>query len=196
MASTLRYVMVADAIRQKILGGVYAPGDRLPGQHDLAKQHNVAFNTLKQALDLLSLEGYIVRKVGQGTYAALPELRVPTALVVDDDSHIRALLTRALETHHWQVVAVDSGEAALALLENQSFNLIFLDLVMAGMNGAQACREIRERDPFAQVVIVTAFPDSDLMVAALETGPFAVMLKPFTLEELRSFLDERKPRYL
>lgn len=54
MTSQLRYVNVAKTIRQKILDGEYAPGEQLPRQHDLAKEHNVAFNTLKQALDLLS----------------------------------------------------------------------------------------------------------------------------------------------
>ena len=68
----LRYLRVADSIRRMVLEGVYQPGDRMPRQHDLAKEHNVAFGTLKQALDLLEGEGYVVRKVGQGTYACLP----------------------------------------------------------------------------------------------------------------------------
>ena len=194
MAAKFRYIVVADAIRKAILDGVYAPGDQLPRQHDLAKEHNVAFNTLKQALDVLSLEGYLVRKVGQGTYAALPVSHVPTALVVDDDSSIRVLLTRALASFEWNSVDVDSGESALAKLEEQSFDLIFLDLMMAGMNGAQTFQEIRNKDSAAQVVIITGFPDSEMMAAALRTGPFAVMLKPFTLDEMRTLLDQRAPR--
>ena len=194
MTSKLRYIVVADAIRQQILDGVYLPGDRLPRQHDLAKEHNVAFNTLKQALDLLSGEGYIVRKVSQGTYAALPEARFPTALVVDDDPNIRKILSRALRNHKWKASAVASGEAALAILEDKTFNLIFLDLMMAGMNGAQTFQEIRSKDPSAQVVIITGFPDSEMMASALETGPFAVMLKPFSLNQLRGFLDQRFPQ--
>ncbi len=196
MSSKLRYIAVADAIRQQILDGIYLPGDRLPHQHDLAKQHNVAFNTLKQALDLLSSEGYIVRKVAQGTYAALPEPQIPTALVVDDDREIRVLLSRVLEDYQWKATAVDSGETALATLEDRSFDLIFLDLMMAGMNGAQTFQEIRKNDESVQVVIITGYPDSELMAAAMEIGPFAVMLKPFSLKQLRSFLDERKPLYL
>ena len=196
MSSKLRYIAVADAIRKQILDGIYLPGDRLPRQHDLAKLHNVAFNTLKQALDLLSREGYIVRKVAQGTYAALPEPQIPTVLVVDDDRDIRVLLSRALEDYQWKATAVDSGESALATLEDRSFDLIFLDLMMAGMNGAQTFQEIRRNDESAQVVIITGYPDSELMAAAMEIGPFAVMLKPFSLKQLRSFLDERKPQYL
>ncbi len=194
MASKLRYLIVADAIRREILGGVYAPGDRLPRQHDLAKQHNVAFNTLKQALDRLSREGYIVRKVGQGTYAALPESRVPKALIVDDDLQILVLLAQALKEHQWQASVVDSGEAALATLENQSFDLIFLDLMMAGMKGAETFKEIRRKDASAQVVIITGFPDSGLMAEALKTGPFSIMLKPFDLKHLHAVLDEQGPR--
>ena len=194
MASRLRYIVVADAIRQKILDGVYSPGERLPHQHDLAKEHNVAFNTLKQALDVLTREGYIVRKVGDGTFAALPEYASPTALVVDDDAPIRQLLTRALVARGWKATAVDSGEAALAVLADQSFDLIFLDLMMAGINGAQAFQEIRHRDPSAQVVIVTGYPDSEMMAAALRTGPFALLLKPFTLSDLHKLIGDRSPR--
>ena len=83
----------------------------------------------------------------------------------------------------------------MATLEDQSFDLIFLDLMMAGMNGAQTFQEIRSNDESAQVVIVTAYPDSVMMAAAMEIGPFAVMLKPFSLRQLRGFLDERKPQY-
>lgn len=193
MTSRFRYENVANAIRQEILDGVYGPGDQLPRQHDLAKQHNVAFNTLKQALDLLSAEGFIIRRVGKGTYAATPENRVPTALVVDDDDQIRALLKRALEAHRWQALAVASGEAALSALEDRSFDLIFLDLMMAGMNGARTFQEIRRRDASAQVIIVTGFPESGMMVEALKTGPFAIILKPFDLKHLHSVLDERVP---
>jgi DNA-binding NtrC family response regulator len=103
-------------------------------------------------------------------------------------------LTRALVERGWKATAVESGEAALAVLADQSFDLIFLDLMMAGMNGAQAFQEIRHRDPSAQVVIVTGYPDSEMMAAALRTGPFALLLKPFTLSDLHKLVDDRSPR--
>jgi len=74
---------------------------------------------------------------------------------VDDESEIQALLTRALRQHH--SVAVDSGEEVLALLEIDSFELIFLDLLMAGMGGTKACQVIRSRHPSAEVVNVTGY---------------------------------------
>ncbi len=189
----LRYLRVASALRKKMQDGVYQPGECLPRQHDLAKEHNVSFNTLKQALDLLEREGYVVRKVGQGTYAALPVDHTPVALVVDDSSNIRELLARALASYGWRSAVAQGGEAALEQLQEQRFDLIFLDLLMPGMTGAEVFREIRKVDPAANVVIITAYPDSALMAEALEVGPFAVMRKPFSLEELRVVLSHGAP---
>ena len=184
----LRYLRVADSIRRKILEGEYQPGDRLPRQHDLAKEHNVAFGTLKQALDLLEGEGYVDRKVGQGTYARLPEKVAPSALVVDDEQGVREFIVRFLARCDWRGASVDSGEGALEKLNNEHFDLIILDLVMPGMSGAETFRGIREVDPEVPVVIITAYPDSVLMAQALQVGPFAVMKKPLTLNELRQVL--------
>jgi len=192
----LRYLRVANALRKKMQDGVYHPGEQLPKQHDLARDHNVSFNTLKQALDLLEREGYVVRKVGQGTYAALPMDHTPIALVVDDDANIRELLARALASQGWRSALAPGGEAALEQLQGQRFNLIFLDLLMPGMNGAEAFREIRQIDPVANVVIITAYPDSALMSEALQVGPFAVVRKPFRLEELRVVLGQGTPQGL
>ena len=184
----LRYLRVANSLRTKILEGGYQPGECLPRQHDLAKQHNVSFITLKYALDILERQGYVVRKVGQGTYASLPEEYQPVALVVDDDKVIRDLLTRALASNGWKAVAAESGRAALERLKEQRFNLIFLDLVMPQMDGAHTFREIRKVDPEANVMIVTAYPNSALMFEALQVGPFGMMKKPFTLDELHTVL--------
>jgi DNA-binding NtrC family response regulator len=148
---------------------------------------------LKQALDLLEREGYVVRKVGQGTYASLPVDHTPTALVVDDDTSIRELLARALASNGWRSALAPGGEEALEQLQMRRFNLIFLDLVMPGMNGTEAFREIRKVDPVANVVIITAYPDSALMAEALQVGPFAMMRKPFSLEELRVVLNHGAP---
>ena len=184
----LRYIRVANSLRTKILEGGYQPGECLPRQHDLAKEHNVSFITLKYALDILEREGYVVRKVGQGTYASLPQEYQPVALVVDDDKVIRDLLSRALASNGWKAVAAESGLAALERLEEQRFELIFLDLGIPGLNGADTFREIRKVDPEANVMIVTAYPNSALMYEALQVGPFGMMKKPFTLDELHTVL--------
>ena len=60
---------------------------------------------------------------------------------------------------------------------------------MPEMNGAETFRELRKRDPAANVVIVTGYADSDTVQDALLSGPFALMRKPFTLDDLRLMLD-------
>ena len=47
------YQRVAESLRARVLNGVYQPGERLPRQHDLAREYNVGINTLKKALDIL-----------------------------------------------------------------------------------------------------------------------------------------------
>ena len=185
---------VANEIRSKVVSGVYKTGERLPRQHDLAKDHNVAFNTLKKALDILEVEGYVARRIGQGTYAILPEDRMPIALVVDDDENIRHLLERSLEANCWRSVAVGSGLKALDRIKAQQFNLIFIDLVMPDIKGPQVFKQIREANSSSNVVIITAFPDSYLMAEALDVGPFTLMRKPFSQNEISSLLQTFNPQ--
>ena len=182
------YVRIANRIRHQVLQGIYKLGAALPRQRDLAALNNVALATLKKSLDILEREGYVVRKNGRGTYATLPEDHRPTALIVDDEAIIRTLISEMLVNHGWLSLAVESGDEALEQLEGKRFDLIFLDLVMPGMNGARAFQKIRTLDPDAKVVIITGNPDSDLMADALQVGPFAVMNKPFGLDQLRVIL--------
>ena len=188
------YKRVANEIRKKGLNGEYKKGERLPRQHDLAKDHNVAYNTLKKALDILEVEGFLVRKNGRGTYAVLPEDRMPWALVVDDDESVRHLFSRSLEDNLWRDVSAASGQEALESLKRHRFDLIFLDLAMPAMTGPQVFREIRDLDDSTNVVIITAYPESTLMAEALDVGPFTLMKKPFSQDEIRSLLRTYNPR--
>ncbi len=180
----LRYLAVANSLREQILEGRYQPGERMPGQHDMAKANGVSFATLKSALDVLEEEGYVRRKAGEGTYVTLPEERAPLALVVDDDRGFREFFKEALSASGWRSFDAESGAGALGLLADQPFALVFLDMIMPGMNGAETFREIHKVAPNVEVVIITGFPDSAIMSDALQVGPFAVMKKPFTLAQL------------
>lgn len=189
-----RYRAVADELKAQVIQGVYKPGERMPRQHDLAAIHNVAFATLKKALDILEKDGFVVRRIGRGTYAALPETSQPIALVIDNDEAILEMFTDVLGTGGWNCVTAESGPEALTHLRQSQFDLIFLDLMMPVMNGAVAFREIRKLDQEVPVVIITGHPDSDLMSDALQTGPFAVMKKPFDLKDLRWMLNHSAQR--
>ena len=94
----------------------------------------------------------------------------------------------------WKSIAVGSGQEAIRFVKGQQFDLILLDLVLGGMNGADTLREIRRIDPSANVVIITAYPSSDLMHQALEEGGlFGLMRKPITQETLHILVGKHDP---
>lgn len=180
-----RYRAVAEELKAQVISGEYKPGQRFPRQHDLAAMHNVAFATLKKALDILEKDGFVVRRVGRGTYAALPESSKLNVLVIDNDEAILEMFKDVLGTCGWNCVTANSGSTALERLRQSRFDLIFLDLMMPAMNGAVAFREIRKLDQDVPVVMITGHCDSNLMAEALESGSFAVMKKPFSPSDVR-----------
>ena len=127
-------------------------------------------------------------------YRAVAESSQPIALVIDNDQAILDMFTDVLGTGSWNCVTAESGPIALEHLQQSRFDLIFLDLMMPVMNGAATFREIRKLDQDVPVVIITGYPDSDLMSEALQTGPFAVMKKPFLLNDLRWMLNHSVQR--
>ncbi|HEX76757.1 MAG TPA: response regulator [Dehalococcoidia bacterium] len=106
-------------------------------------------------------------------------------LVIDDEENIRQLFKETLEGSGYHVTTAQSGTEALELLNGWNFDLIFVDLKMPGMNGAETFRQIRQIDSSMPVVIITGYPISDLMKQALEQGPFGIMRKPFSALDIQ-----------
>lgn len=105
-------------------------------------------------------------------------------LVVDDDPVVGQLFAESLEVDGHKVTTTLSSLKALELINNKHFDMIFLDLLMPELDGGELFRRIRQTDKDVPVIIITGYPDSDLMVKAMEYGPFAVMKKPFTGDEI------------
>jgi excisionase family DNA binding protein len=101
-------------------------------------------------------------------------------LVIDDDEEICSLFKDALEESGFAVTTVNSASKGLELIKDQDYSLVFLDLKMPEMDGAELFKRIKEAKPNLPVTIVTGYPDSDLMMRALTYGPLGVMNKPFS----------------
>ena len=101
-------------------------------------------------------------------------------LVIDDDEEICSLFKDALEESGFAVTTVNNSSKGLELVKDQDYSLVFLDLKMPGMDGAELFRRIKEAKPNLPVTIITGYPDSDLMMRALTYGPLGVMNKPFS----------------
>jgi class 3 adenylate cyclase len=108
-----------------------------------------------------------------------------TVLVVDDQPQNVRLLDAVLSPRGYQVVPADSGEAALAALDEGGIDLVLLDIVMPEMDGYEVCRRIRanEETAFLPVVMITASGDQEKL-RALESGADDFITKPFNQAEL------------
>ena len=105
-------------------------------------------------------------------------------LVVDDDPGILEMLSEVISRKGFRVVAVSSGEQALQEVDKQHFDLVFLDLIMPEFDGAELFRRIRQIDKRIPVIIITGYPDGEVMRRAMEHGPFTILKKPFTGDDL------------
>jgi two-component system response regulator (stage 0 sporulation protein F) len=105
-------------------------------------------------------------------------------LVVDDEIAIGQLFKDSLERNGYQVTALSSSLEALEMISRAHFDLIFLDLAMPEIDGSELFRQIRKVDKQVPIAIITGYPDSDLLKKAKEHGPFLIMIKPFTGDEI------------
>ena len=107
-------------------------------------------------------------------------------LVVDDDLVARRALVGALQTAFKKPESAENGEAALALAQEKPFDVIFLDVVMPGMDGFEVCSKIRETVPnrATPVVFVTGQSDFDARARMSRNGGNDLMGKPFLTSEI------------
>ena len=116
---------------------------------------------------------------------------VPTArlLLVDDDEAACRLLAEVLEREAYEVVSALSVEEALAAIgQSGPFDAILTDLRMPGSSGLDLLRAVRERDPSALVLVLTAFGDAAAAGEAIRAGAYDFISKPYDIAALRETL--------
>ena len=106
-------------------------------------------------------------------------------LVVDDEEIIRQLLVRAFGEVQYHVEAVEDAEAALNRIKEDSFNLLITDLKMPRISGMDVLREIKNVNPYMEVIIITGYPTIESAVEAVKKGAFDFICKPFNLEQMK-----------
>ena len=124
--------------------------------------------------------------------AKLPEAHSAPAqikaniLVVDDEAISRRAVTHALEKAKLPCTSVESSEVALSLLSERTFDLVFLDVDMPGMNGFELCTKLRatHRNKSTPVVFVTSLSDFESRANSTMSGGNDLIAKPFVFMEL------------
>lgn len=111
-------------------------------------------------------------------------------LVVDDDEELLELMEVILETRGYEVVTARGGKEAVRVLENDTdFSLLVLDLQMPEVSGPDVLERVYEHEMEIPTLVITAYPESDLMDSALSYGPLTVLKKPFHPVDLGMTVD-------
>jgi two-component system response regulator HydG len=118
-----------------------------------------------------------------------PSLTHPRLLLVDDDEEACRLLAEVLEREAYDVVpALSADEALTKVNEDGPFDAVLTDLRMPGKSGLDLLRTLRERDPAALVLVLTAFGDAGAAGEAIRAGAYDFISKPYDLAALRETL--------
>ncbi|MGH7427461.1 MAG: response regulator [Candidatus Methylomirabilaceae bacterium] len=104
--------------------------------------------------------------------------RQPWVLVVDDDVNFRSMLLDYLLVSGYIARAAESGEAALALLREMSFELLLVDLQMPGMSGLELIRHATRLHPDGRIIVVTGYGSKEAVVEALGPAVSDCLEKP------------------
>ena len=108
-------------------------------------------------------------------------------ILVEGEINIASFIERGLREFGHEVSVVYDGNAGWELLQNESFDLLILDIIMPGMNGLELCRMYRQRFGYhSPVVMLTALGTTDDIVKGLDAGADDYLVKPFSFQELEA----------
>ncbi|MFH0789216.1 MAG: response regulator [Pseudomonadota bacterium] len=110
-------------------------------------------------------------------------------LLIDDEKIFVESLTKVLKKRGMEVLAAHDGLTALELLTTAEVDVIVLDLRMPGMDGLATLEEIRVRDPFTPVILLTGHIDISRVTQVMNKGAAEVLLKPCPAETLISAIE-------
>jgi DNA-binding NtrC family response regulator len=116
-------------------------------------------------------------------------------LLVDDEAVFANNMSKLLSRRGYQVTAVNSGDAALRALMENSFDVMVLDLKMPGMDGIATMQEMRKLGLFTEILILTGHGSIDTALEAIQLGAYDYVTKPCEIAELISKIEaafERK----
>lgn len=115
----------------------------------------------------------------------------PSILVVDDDEAVCQMLAQFLVDHGFQATTAYNGREAIRLVMAEPPDLVLLDVRMPGMDGIECLRQLKTSAPQVPVMMVTAVDDELVAARCLELGAEEYLIKPVSLERLRTLLTDR-----
>ena len=116
----------------------------------------------------------------------MPEIR-PKVLVVDDETNILKTMGICFDAIGFQTRLISKPQEVLEVLQQERFDLAFVDLKMGPMDGMEILAEIKRHSPETTVVIITAHGSIDSAIETVKKGAYHYLEKPFDYKELQIF---------
>jgi DNA-binding NtrC family response regulator len=111
-------------------------------------------------------------------------------LIVDDSFTDRETLKTILEERGYGVVTASSGAEALAMVKEKRFDIIFLDVRLADIDGVEFFEQVKAIDPEVAVIMMTGYSEAELMQKVISHGAYTCIYKPFNVDKVVSLVGE------
>jgi DNA-binding NtrC family response regulator len=116
----------------------------------------------------------------------------PSILIVDDNASQCKTMSLILRHKGYTVATANDGPEAIKTVRERPFDVIFMDIKMPLMNGVETYRRIKEVQPKALVIMMTAYAVEDLVQQAMEEGAYGIVYKPLDIERAITIVEEAK----
>lgn len=113
---------------------------------------------------------------------------MPKVLVVDDALFTRKVLREILESEGYEVIEATNGREAVDKFQTERPDLVLLDVSMPEMDGLTTLHAIKEINPDAKVIMVSAMGQSSTVQEALKSGACDFVVKPFRQNQIRELI--------
>jgi two-component system response regulator AtoC len=111
-----------------------------------------------------------------------------SALIIDDEELTLRTISRGLRQDGFEVFTALTGEEGLKLFHEEKPDLILLDIVLPGIDGVEVLRQIKDSNPTAIVIMMSAYHLVERAVEAMKLGAFDNLIKPIHLEDMMNTL--------
>ena len=109
---------------------------------------------------------------------------MPSILVIEDKDSMQKMLSATLESEGYEVDAVTDGQEGILKAKEKKYDVVLTDLKLPKMDGMGVLSEVREIDPEASVILMTAYGTIETAVQAMRLGAFDFLTKPFDTDHL------------
>ena len=124
----------------------------------------------------------------------MAEILKAKVLLVDDEEVFLTTLAERLEMRGMKVTTVTRGEDAVVTVDNQSFDLVVLDLSMPGIDGLETLKRIKAKQPDAEIIMLTGEGSIRAGIEAMKLGAEDFLQKPVNITKLVNKISEAKDK--